>query len=134
MRTVTLVADMPKCLTCVLQVAEDAPNKRKRPQDGQPERASKRTMQHAVNGDSRAPAQGIDAGAPPTKRLLRPREGPGKGVKTSQQSQQGDDKDDADFHLTLSSDTSWSSGYRLSVPHQTTCLTPVLIGMCTGYR
>ena len=132
MRTAALVADVPKCLTCVLQVAEDAPNKMEGPQDEQPERASKRKAQHAANGDSRAPAQGTDAGAPPTKRLLRPREGPGKGVKTSQQSQQRDDKDDDEFHLTLSSDTSWSSGYRLSVPHQTTCPPSCAHGLCTG--
>ena len=42
-------------------------------------------------------------------RTLRPREGPGKGVRSSQ-GEKDSREPDSDIHVSLSSDTSWSSG------------------------
>ena len=82
---------------------------RKRRQEEQSDRASKRAAGQTANGGGRGPVLSTDTSSPAVTRTLRPREGPGKGVRSSQ-----GDKDnrepDSDIHVSLSSDTSWSSG------------------------
>ena len=50
-----------------------------------------------------------DTSSPAVTRTLRPREGPGKGVR-SLQGEKDSREPDSDIHVSLSSDTSWSSG------------------------
>lgn len=89
------------------QQSQQFTNERKRLQPEQSGRASKRTALSTANGSGRGHVQSADASSPPARRLLRPREGPGKGVRSSQKL---DDRvADEDIRVSLSSDTSWSS-------------------------
>ena len=97
-----------KMFATLWQISDQKANERKRPQQELSGRPSKRVALDTVNGSSRGRAQGADASSPPARRLLRPREGPGKGVRSSQKLE--DSTADEDIHVSLSSDTSWSSG------------------------
>ncbi|CAK0783245.1 hypothetical protein CVIRNUC_006444 [Coccomyxa viridis] len=82
---------------------------RKRRQEEQPDRASKRAAGQTANGRGRGPVLSTDTSSPAVTRMLRPREGPGKGVRSSQ-GEKDSREPDSDIHVSLSSDTSWSSG------------------------
>lgn len=98
-----------------MQAPERAENERKRPHQEQSEPASKRIALPTANGNSARRAQSADACSPPARRLLRPREGPGKGVRSSQK--QNDKAAEEEIRVSLSSDTSWSSGYTFFLTH-----------------